>query len=57
MNSVKENRFGQSLGDILTNFLNRVLFFISINLEPVFNEQIKNKADKIMSVMKYVAIL
>ena len=49
LNSVKENRFEQSLGDILPNFFKRVLFFISINLEPVFIEQIKNKADEMLS--------
>ena len=42
LNSVKENRFEQSLGDILPSFS------ISINLEPVFIEQIKNKADKML---------
>ena len=49
LNSVKENRFEQSLGDILPNFFKRVLFFISINLEPVFIEQIKNKTDEMLS--------
>ena len=49
LNSVKENRFEQSLGDILPIFFKRVLFSININLEPAFNEQIKNKADEMLS--------
>ena len=49
LNSVKENRFEQSLGDILPNFFKRVLFSININLEPVFIEQIKNKAYEMLS--------
>ena len=49
LNSVKENRFEQSLGDILPNFFKRVLFSININLGPVFIEQIKNKADEMLS--------
>ena len=31
------------------NFFKRVLFFISINLGPVFTEQIKSKADEMLS--------
>ena len=49
LNSVNENRIEQSLGDILPNFFKRVLFSISINLEPVFIEQIKNKTDEMLS--------
>ena len=49
LKSVKENRFEQSLGEILPIFFKRVLFSISINLEPVFTEQIKNKADEMLS--------
>ena len=49
MNSVKENRFEQCLRDILRSVFKRVLFSISINLEPVFIEQIKNMADEMLS--------
>ena len=48
LNSVKENRFEQSLGDILPSFFKRVLFYLSTNLEPVFIEQIKNKTDEML---------
>ena len=49
LNSVKESRFEQCLRDILRSFFKRVLFSISINLEPVFIEQIKNMADEMLS--------
>ena len=49
LNSVKENRFEQCLRDILRSVFKRVLFSISINLEPVFIEQIKNMADEMLS--------
>ena len=58
LNSVKENRFEQSLGDIIPNFFKKVLFSISINLKPVFIEQIKTRLMKCcLNGLRYVAIL
>ena len=44
----KENRF-EKVQDISPNFFKRVLLSISINWEPVFIEQIKSKADEMLS--------
>ena len=57
LNSVTENRFGQSLGGILPNFFKRMLFSTSINLEPVFIEKIKSKDDETLSVWSEVYLV